>query len=222
MKKQAIIVGGGQGIRMGGGMPKQFQLLKGKPLIWHSIKAFTDAFPEIQIILILPAEHLEKGKDLIGDFPSHTIQLLQGGETRYQSVKNGLQLIENDALVFVHDAVRCLVTAGLIKRCAETAIEKGNAVPAIAASDSLRIQTSSGNEQIDRNKIRIIQTPQVFPGTVLKKAFDQDYEESFTDEATVVERTGIKIHLLEGEKTNIKITNPIDLIIAENLLSTLY
>ena len=218
MNKTAIIVAGGRGIRMGGDIPKQFQLLIGKPLLWHAVKAFVESYSDIQIILVLPAEHLEKGQDVINHFPSHKIQVTTGGETRFNSVKNGLGMIDDDSLVFVHDAVRCLVTPGLIKRCAQAAIERGNAVPAISATDTIRLETSGGNELIDRNKVKLIQTPQVFQSDVLKKAFERPYKDSFTDEATVVESLGIEINLVEGENDNIKITTATDLLIAEKIL----
>jgi len=121
-------------------------------------------------------------------------------------------------MVFVHDGVRCLLTPDLIRRCYNHAIDKGNAIPAISAVDTIRIETVKGNELIDREKIRIIQTPQTFFSDIIKAAFEQDYEESFTDEASVVERLGVKIHLVEGEATNIKITRPIDILIAEKIL----
>jgi len=218
MKKIAIIVAGGKGTRIGGPVPKQFQLLRGKPVIWHSIKAFVSAYKDIDIVLVVPVDHIEKGKEIIAEFPSQKIQVTEGGETRFQSVKNGLKDIEAGTLVFVHDAVRCLVTPALIQRCGNAALKKGNAVPAVAATDTIRIETNSGNELIDRNKVKMIQTPQVFPADILKKAFDQPYSENFTDEATVVETSGISIELVKGEKTNIKITTPIDLMIAEKML----
>jgi 2-C-methyl-D-erythritol 4-phosphate cytidylyltransferase len=127
-------------------------------------------------------------------------------------------MVDAHSVVFVHDAVRCLVTPHLIRHCCEIAIEKGNAVPAIAASDTIRIQTETGNEMVDRNKVRLIQTPQTFFSNAIKEAYNQPYHDSFTDEAGVVEKTGVKINLVEGEKTNVKITTPIDLLIAEKIL----
>ena len=198
--------------------PKQFLLLKGMPVIWHTLKAFTDAYSDIQIILVLPNEYLETGKSLAEEFPEHRIRVTIGGDTRFQSVKNGLQLVDAHALVFVHDGVRCLVTPELIHRCAALAAEKGNAIPSIAVNDSVRMQTAEGNEQVDRSQLRIIQTPQTFYSDILKAAFEQAFQPSFTDEASVVEKLGVKINLVEGEDTNIKITRPIDLHIATKLL----
>jgi 2-C-methyl-D-erythritol 4-phosphate cytidylyltransferase len=127
--------------------------------------------------------------------------------------------VDTHSLVFVHDGVRCLVSAELIRRCAEVASEKDNAIPAIASTDTVRIETTEGNEAIDRNKVRLIQTPQTFFSNVIKDAYNQPYNESFTDEASVVEKLGVKINLVEGEVNNIKITTPVDMIIAENILS---
>lgn len=219
MKKYALIVAAGSGTRMGSAVPKQFLSLQGRPLIWHTLEVFLSAFDDLEIILVLPAAHIETGKTIIQSVTApHRVRIVQGGETRFHSVKNGLGQIEQESVVFVHDGVRCLVTAGLIRRCYELVLEKGNAVPAIASMDSLRLETNGTNEPIDRKKVRIIQTPQTFYSSVLKKAFEQDYLESFTDEATVVEKSGIPIHLVEGEATNIKITSPIDLMIAESIL----
>ena len=219
MYKYAIIVAGGSGSRMGGEVPKQFQLLKGKPVLWHTLNAFTTAYDDVQIILVLPENFLETGEKLASQFPLHRIRITPGGETRFQSVKNGLQLADAHSLIFVHDGVRCLVSPQLIRRCAEAALENGNAIPAIPATDTIRIQTDIGNHPVDRNRVRIIQTPQTFFSNIIKPAFEQPYQESFTDEASVVEKKGITIHLIEGEVTNIKITKPVDLLIAENILS---
>jgi 2-C-methyl-D-erythritol 4-phosphate cytidylyltransferase len=219
MKKYAVIVAGGSGVRMGAPLPKQFLLLRNKAVLWHTLNAFLTAFNDIRIILVLPGEHIAGGNEIIASLAKpERVLVTTGGDTRYQSVQKGLQLVEKDAVVFVHDGVRCLVTPSLIQRCYIAAIEKGNATPAIAAVDSIRIDTGNGNEVMDRNKVRIIQTPQTFLAEQLMKAFEQPYEASFTDEATVVERMGIAIHLVEGEPTNIKITQPIDLLVAEKIL----
>ncbi|MBA4198451.1 MAG: 2-C-methyl-D-erythritol 4-phosphate cytidylyltransferase [Chitinophaga sp.] len=217
LKKIAVIVAGGSGSRMGSELPKQFLLLKGKPLLWHSIKAFTDAYNDITIVLVLPKEHLEKGEDIIKEFNTDIV-VTEGGSTRFHSVQNGLQYVEKQSIVFVHDAVRCLLTADLIKRCYEQAEKNGNAVPAVAATDSIRIIVNGKNKVADRNNVRIIQTPQVFKSFPLLAAFKLPYNESFTDEASVVEAAGNEIFLIEGEYDNIKITRPIDLIIAEKIL----
>jgi 2-C-methyl-D-erythritol 4-phosphate cytidylyltransferase len=219
MKKYAVIVAGGSGHRMGTAVPKQFLELQGKPVLWYTLTAFLDAFPDMEIILVLPQAHLQTGLAIIQTTHSpNRIWITEGGETRFHSVKNGLSHIQQHSIVFVHDGVRCLLTPELIRRCYDAALEKGNAIPAIPAVDTIRIETVSGNELVDRQKIRIIQTPQTFYSDIIKAAFEQDYEEFFTDEANVVERLGVKIHLVEGEPTNIKITRPIDILIAEKIL----
>lgn len=219
MKKYAVIVAGGSGLRMGTAVPKQFLDLQGKPVLWHTLTSFLDAFPDLEIILVLPQAHVETGLDIIHQtYDPQRIWITIGGETRFHSVKNGLDHIHHHSVVFVHDGVRCLVTPNLIRKCYEAALEKGNATPAIAAVDTIRIETVSGNEMIDRNKVRIIQTPQTFYSDIIKAAFEQDYDSDFTDEASVVERLGVKIHLVEGESTNLKITRPLDILIAEKIL----
>ena len=218
MYKYAIIVAGGAGTRIGGELPKQFQLLKGRQVLWYTLKAFTDAYEDVQIILVLPGDHMEKGEELTKEFPSQRIRMTSGGQTRFQSVKNGLGFVDAHSIVFVHDGVRCLVTAELIRRCGEATLEKGNAIPSVEITDTIRIETAAGYEPMDRKHVRIIQTPQTFLSTIIKPAFEQPYEESFTDDACVVERTGVKINLIEGEATNIKITRPVDLLIAEKIL----
>lgn len=219
MKKYAVIVAGGSGMRMGTMVPKQFLPLQGKPVLWYTLTAFLDAFPDLEIILVLPEAHLQTGQEILRTTHApDRIWMTAGGETRFHSVRNGLAYIHHHSIVFVHDGVRCLLTPQLIRRCYQLAQERGNAIPAIAAVDSIRIETFDGNEFIDRNKVRIIQTPQTFYSDIIKAAFEQEYEESFTDEASVVERLGVKIHLIDGESTNIKITHPIDVLIAEKIL----
>jgi len=219
MKKYAVIVAGGSGLRMGTSVPKQFLELQGRPVLWYTITAFLEAYSDLEIILVLPQAHLQTGLHIIQTTkdPSR-VWITEGGETRFHSVKKGLDHVQLHSMVFVHDGVRCLLTPDLIRRCYNHAIDKGNAIPAISAVDTIRIETVKGNELIDREKIRIIQTPQTFFSDIIKAAFEQDYEESFTDEASVVERLGVKIHLVEGEAMNIKITRPIDIMIAEKIL----
>jgi 2-C-methyl-D-erythritol 4-phosphate cytidylyltransferase len=219
MLKYAVIVAGGSGIRMGNSIPKQFLEIAGKPVLLYTINSFLEAFDDLQIVVVLPEQHIETGKAIIdASLDPFRITVAKGGSTRFQSVKNGLEHINKPSIVFVHDAVRCLVSKELIWRCYETAAQKGNAIPAISAVDTIRIETENGNQLIDRNKVHIIQTPQTFQSEILKQAFEQPYEASFTDEASVVERTGIKINLVEGETNNIKITRPLDLVLAEKLI----
>jgi 2-C-methyl-D-erythritol 4-phosphate cytidylyltransferase len=219
MKKYAVIVAGGSGMRMGTTVPKQFLPLQGKPVLWYTLTAFLDSFPDLEIILVLPEAHVETGQEILrSTHAPDRIWMAIGGETRFHSVRNGLSHIHQHSIVFVHDGVRCLLTPQLIRRCYAMAQERGNAIPAITAVDSIRIEHFDHNEFIDRAKVRIIQTPQTFYSDIIKAAFEQEYEESFTDEASVVERLGVKIHLIDGESTNIKITHPIDVLIAEKIL----
>ena len=219
MKKYAVIVAGGSGLRMGTSVPKQFLLLREKPVLWYTLTSFLNSYPDLEIILVLHKDHIETGLEIIRSTSApRRIAITEGGETRFHSVQNGLKHINQHSVVFVHDGVRCLITPALIRNCYEETIKNGNAVPAITAVDTVRIESASGNEQIDRNKVRIIQTPQTFFSDIIKAAFDQDFDDSFTDEASVVERLGVKINLVEGDTSNIKITTPVDLLIAEKVL----
>lgn len=219
MDKYAVIVAGGAGTRMGSSLPKQFLSLRGRSILWYTLSAFLEAYHNIQIILVLPEFYLEKGQSIANSMPrSENIILTRGGSTRFESVKNGLAHVPDDALVFVHDGVRCLVTPRLIKRCYDAAIEKGNAIPAVSPVDTVRIETPKGNEMMDRVQVKLIQTPQTFFAGILKKAFRQPYRDSFTDEASVLESFGENIHLVEGEITNLKITTQLDLLVADKIL----
>lgn len=220
MKKIALIVAGGKGSRMNNDIPKQFLLLKNKPVLYYTLKAFIDAYENIEIILVLPEEHIGKGQEIIDGYFHHSrIRITAGGRTRFHSVQNGLALINEESIIFVHDGVRCLITSDLIKKCYETAVENGNAVPAVECGDSVRLLTATGNKIVDRNKVRLIQTPQTFHSKILLPAYKIDYKDKFTDEASVVEAYGLTINLIEGEKNNIKITTPADLHLAGILLS---
>ena len=219
MQKYAIIVAGGIGKRMESDLPKQFLLLKDKPVLFYTLHVFLQAFDDLQIILVLPADFTDMGQEIIdGYFDKERIRITAGGDTRFQSVKNGLQLIEDESIIFVHDGVRCLLSADLIHRCYDQAIETGSAIPAISSKDSVRLITEEGNEAINRSKVKLIQTPQTFHSKILLPAFKIDYKDKFTDEATVVEAFGLKVFLLEGEENNIKITRPVDMLIAEKIL----
>lgn len=220
MVKTAVIVAGGSGQRMGSHTPKQFLLLHGKPLLWYTVEVFLDSFSDMQIILVLPSSFMEEGRLICADLPAASrIRFAEAGVTRFHSVQNGLGLVTESSVVFVHDAVRCLVTADMIHRCYQQALEKGSAIPAVAATDSIRIISNDTHAVADRNLVRIIQTPQTFLSDILLPAFRQDWQEAFTDEATVVEASGKEVFLIEGEYENIKITRPADLLVAETILT---
>ena len=219
MKKYAVIVAGGSGSRMGASRPKQFLLLNGKPVLWHTLEAFSAAYNDMQIVLVLPPGFLEEGKQIIQttSAPSR-VKIVAGGATRFHSVKNGLEHAADNAIIFVHDAVRCLITPALIRRCYEQALQKGSAIPAIAVTDSIRMIADGKTRIVDRNALRAVQTPQTFRAEIILSAFKQEYDPRFTDEASVVEAAGADVFLIEGEKENIKITLPADMLLAEQVL----
>lgn len=220
MKKTAIIVAGGTGQRMGTMVPKQFLAIEGKTILLHTIDQFVAAFSDINFVIVLPAGYVQEGKDLItASGLTQQFQFVAGGDTRFQSVKNGLAQVEQDAIVFVHDAVRCLLTPALIQRCYQQAVEKGSAIPVVSSTDTIRIMEGTSHHVVDRENVMMIQTPQTFKAALLIKSFEQVYQPSFTDEANVVEASGTAVYLVDGEFENIKITRPLDLAIAEYILS---
>ncbi len=220
MKKTAIIVAGGTGQRMGTTLPKQFLAIEGKSILLHTIGQFATAFADINFIIVLPADYIQDGKALITSSGlSQSFQFVAGGDTRFQSVKNGLAQADPASVVFVHDAVRCLLTPDLIQRCYQQAVKKGSAIPAVSSTDTIRILEGNQHHVVDRANVMMIQTPQTFNAALLKKAFEQAYQPSFTDEANVLEASGKEVYLIEGEYENIKITRPLDLAIAEYILA---
>lgn len=213
-----IIAAGGSGSRFNSDLPKQFVELQGVPILMRTIDVFKRAIPKIEVILVLPGEHVYLWDHLRKKHefePRHTV--VTGGDTRFNSVKNGLSLIESaEGLVAIHDGVRPLVSKELIKSVFNAAEEEGNAVPVINVNDSLRKVDGTQNTPVNRNDFRIVQTPQCFELEIIKKSFNQPYSPGFTDEASVVESIGETIHLIQGEASNIKITTPSDLLIAES------
>ena len=222
MKKYVIIVAGGSGTRMNNVIPKQFILLKDKPILMHTIEKFFSSIPEINIIVVLNSQ-------LNGDWKRLCTQhnfiiphlLVGGGETRFHSVKNGLNCVPEKAVVGVHDAARPLVNHQTIVTLFKDAEENGNATPYIHLNESIRELEGVLNKAVDRNKYVIIQTPQCFQSSIIKIAFEQQYDQSFTDDASVLEATGVKINLVEGNRENVKITTPQDLIVAEGLMNSM-
>ena len=220
MKKTAIIVAGGTGQRMGTALPKQFLAIEGKSILLHTIGQFVTAFADINFIIVLPADYIQEGQALItASGLSQPFQFVAGGDTRFQSVKNGLAQVDPESIVFVHDAVRCLLTPNLIQRCYQQALEKGSAIPAVSSTDTIRITEGAKHHLVDRANVMMIQTPQTFNAAILQKAFEQAYQPAFTDEANVLEASGKEVYLIEGEYENIKITRPLDLAIAEYILA---
>lgn len=222
MKRYAIIVAGGKGSRMGADIPKQFLLLNNKPVLMHTIERFLKFDNTIEIILVLPAEQFAYWDELCETYSfSSPVRLTRGGETRFGSVYNGLSCItENEGVVAVHDGVRPLVSDDTLDRCFTMAVEKETAVPVVGMVDSVRRVTAKGSEPEDRDLLYMVQTPQVFSVPVLKRAYQQQYAEKFTDDASVVELMGFGINLVEGNRENIKITTPSDLLIARAFIDS--
>jgi 2-C-methyl-D-erythritol 4-phosphate cytidylyltransferase len=214
-KTHVIIVAGGSGSRMGAEIPKQFLHFAGKPILLHTIEKFYATNAAYNLILVLPESHFGAWEEIIQQF-NCTIphQLVKGGNTRFHSVKNGLALV-NDGFVAVHDAVRPLVTSNTIKNTLEAAFIHGAAIPVIESTDSVRILSDNGSVPLTRSLLRNVQTPQCFDTSILKQAMQQEFNQEFTDCASVVQKAGFPIFLSEGNIENIKITTPLDLKIAE-------
>jgi len=218
MKKYAIIVAGGSGQRMSSLIPKQFLQINTEIILMKSIRAFFNYDQSINLIVALPENQIEYWKKLcVQNNFNIDHKVVAGGKTRFHSVKNALKEISTDGIVAIHDGVRPLVSQETIDNVFEIAITNGNAIPYIDSIDSIRIIESSSNKPIDRDKIKLIQTPQAFDCKLILNAYEQDWHENFTDDANVVEKMGKQINLVPGNKENIKITNQADLIIAEAL-----
>jgi 2-C-methyl-D-erythritol 4-phosphate cytidylyltransferase len=220
LKKYAIIVAGGSGLRMGTETPKQFLELRGLPVLMHTIKKFHEAFSDITIKLVLPEDHKESWEKLCHKY-SYTLShdVVSGGNSRFQSVKKGLESISSEeGIVAIHDGVRPFVSKEVIQKSFSVAQEIGNATVSVSMKDSLRRVENNKNFAVDRNEYKIIQTPQTFRLDLIKKAFNTPEQSSFTDDASVFEHAGHKIILIEGAYDNIKITTPEDLILGEAIL----
>ncbi len=219
MIKYAIIVAGGTGSRMQGDIPKQFLLLNGKPVIQHSLEAFYACDASIKIVLVIHPDYLGYWEQLCREFNisvPHVIGL--GGETRFHSVKNGLNLIDNDGLVAVHDAARPVLSTDFINTVFSEAALYGTSIPGIALQDTIRQIEGDSSRQLDRTDLLAMQTPQVFRVSELKSAYEQPYQPGFTDDASVMQSAGFPLHLTLGRPDNIKITNPQDIAVAEVLI----
>ena len=223
MNKYAVIVAGGSGTRMKSHLPKQFLELDGEPILMHTLKAFYAFDDQMKIILCLPALEIQLWEDLCQKHEfSIPHQIVQGGETRYHSVRNGLEAIEGSedySFVAIHDGVRPLISNWLLEESFEQAGKYGCAIPAVPIKDSLRqVDPHGKNHMVDRSIFRAVQTPQTFSILEIKSAFEMGYDKSFTDDASVFEAYGKEIHLFEGDYHNIKITTPEDLILAKAFL----
>ena len=219
MTYTVLIVAGGKGLRMGSDLPKQFLPIGGKPVIMHTIEAFHHFDRTMKIILVLPQEQQTYWQELCAKHSfviEHTV--VDGGETRFHSVKNGLACV-NSGLVGVHDGVRPFVSPEVIKRCYELAAIKKAVIPVIDVVETVRHITETGSETVSRNDYKLVQTPQVFDAELLKQAYAQEYTPFFTDDASVVEAMGIPVCLVEGNRENIKITTPFDLKISSALVN---
>ena len=216
-----IIVAGGSGSRMGGALPKQFALVGGEPILARTINTFRKALPASRIVVVLPAEYIEFWKNFSARFEVAKHSIVEGGEERFHSVRNGIEALSDAVdLIAVQDGVRPFASKELILRTVACAAENGAAIPVVKAVDSYRMVDGDGSHIIDRTPLRIVQTPQIFAAPILRAAYDTEFRSEFTDDASVVEYSGEKIALCEGEYTNIKITTPDDLVVAEAIAKT--
>lgn len=214
-----IIVAGGKGERMQSEMPKQFIELRSLPILMHTIRVFYDFDAGMKLIVVLPETQIVNWRALC---KKHAFcidhEVVAGGQTRFESVTNGLALAGSEGIIAIHDGVRPLVSCETIARCFDAAIQFGAAIPVMPPVESLRMITAEGSVSVDRNRYRMVQTPQVFRAEIIQQAYRQPYNQLFTDDASVVEYVGNTIQMVEGNAENIKITLPADLLWAENLI----
>ena len=208
-----VIVAGGKGLRMGADIPKQFLPLAKKPMLMRTIEKFYEFDESIKIIIVLHEHYLDYWKELCVKYKFEIpCQIIEGGETRFQSVKNGLSLVQDHKTVGIHDAARPFVSIKLISQCYHhSEKEKCGVIPVVDEKNSLRLVQGSSHKPLDRSEVKIVQTPQVFPAELIKKAYEAEYTDQFTDDASVAENAGIHILLIQGEETNIKITTVNDI-----------
>lgn len=219
MINYAVIVAGGSGTRMGSEIPKQFLCVDGLPVLMRTLSIFHQFDKDLKLVLVLPENQIEYWEDLCDKHQfllEH--QITAGGNTRFESVKNGLKLVNEPALIGVHDGVRPFVSPDSLRRCYHHAKVLGNAIPVLDAFESVRQVNNATSKALDRSTIKLVQTPQVFHSAILMQAYCQDYSPFFTDDASVVEAYGKTIHLVAGNRENIKITTPFDLVLAEAFL----
>lgn len=215
-----VIVAGGMGLRMEGNVPKQFLPLAKKPMLMRTIEKFFEFDSTMQIVVVLHAHYMEYWKELCEEYSFEiACELIEGGDTRFQSVKNGLSLVPDHKTVGIHDAARPLVSVKLIATCYHhSQKEKCGIIPVVEEKNSLRLVEGSSHKSLDRTAVKIVQTPQLFPAHLIKKAYQTPYSPHFTDDATVAENAGIPILLIQGEETNLKVTTSMDMDFATFLL----
>lgn len=220
MDKSVIIVAGGKGERMKSDTPKQFLECADKPILMHTITIFWNFDKEMKILLVLPESQIQYWAELIKKYRFNIPhRVIAGGKTRFHSVKNAIDTLdEKTELVAIHDGVRPLVSQDTIERCFETAEKTGSAIPALALSESIRQVFDNKSIALDRSRYKMVQTPQVFRADIVIKSYQQPFSEKYTDDASVVETLGYKIHLVDGNVENIKITTPYDLKMATLLI----
>ncbi len=219
VEKSVIIVAGGSGTRMGGELPKQFIPLGGLPVLMHTLHRFAGYDPDMEIVVVLPERQIVIWKELCEQHHfevRHTVAC--GGETRFHSVKNGLQAVKKEGLIAVHDGVRPLVSHKTMERCFAEAAKAGSAIPVLPSNESLREGTMKQSVAVDRSRFFLVQTPQIFQSKLLRQAYQQPWSPEFTDDASVVEKSGFPVRMVLGNRENIKITHPEDLAIAALLL----
>lgn len=224
MTRYIIIVAGGKGLRMGGEIPKQFRLIAGRPVLMRTVEAFLAAYSDIHVVLVLPHDQQAYWAALCQDYAFRaSMTIADGGATRFHSVQNGLALIpdEDECIVGVHDGVRPFVSPEVIRRCYENARTQGATVPVVPVVETVRQLLPDGSSRsVDRDEYRLVQTPQTFPLSMLRRAYAQPYVPAFTDDASVVQSLGLPVYLVEGNRQNIKLTTPEDLMLAEAICKT--
>ncbi len=220
MANSVIIVAGGSGTRYGAELPKQFLNLNGLPILMRTIQVFFSYDPSLEIIVVLPESQFGFWNDLCTRHAFTIVhKTVAGGTERFHSVKNGLSAVSNKGVIGIHDAVRPLVSKETLIKCFVIAAQQGSAIPVVSSVDSIRELSDNGqSRQVNRNAYKMVQTPQCFTKDVITTAFQQDYSIEFTDDASVAEKAGFPIYLVEGNRENIKITTPMDLAICERLL----
>lgn len=219
MKNYAVIVAGGSGSRMQSDRPKQFLELKGRPILMHTLDAFYHCGLDMEIILVLPPDHISTWQTLIARHKfSVPHQIAEGGATRFDSVRHGLKFISGKGTVAIHDGARPLVTSEVIRRTVIESQNTGNGIAAVQVKDSIRQMVNGQSKSVDRSQFYAVQTPQTFDADLILSAFAASESNLFTDDASVAEAFGVHISLVEGSYDNIKITTPEDLIVAASIL----